>query len=521
MANMTKECWEFYMAAHKLWKRGQFRESEGMLKKLFAAGGDQVSKASLLAAFVKRSLGEVLAETDILEKLAQEGCNDEPELLPTVYSLLGQAYSIIGLPDQAVEMFLKSVEAEADWRQKLVEYSNAIFAAAALDATDQEFWQRLYGSYEELLAEGNIIPYGEKHWKHKRMRIGYLSSDFRQHPVASLTWPLVANCDGEHFQIFCYAGNDTRDDVSEAFREKAHVWRQVTGWSHKAIAKQIYIDKIDILVDLGGHTSGNMLPVLAYKPAKIQMSAIGWVGSTGMAIVDYVLGDEYCAPKERQYAYVEKLLSVPGSHFCFHLFKDMPKVQESPWQTNGYITFGCFNNFSKVTDEVLVAWGKILGKVPGSKLLLKHKLFGDDRGRQYTLDRLSRCGIDPKQVDLRGFSTDYLEQYGDMDIALDTFPYTGGMTTFEAMYMGVPVVSLCGDSRGQRFGYSMLMNVGLGDMAADNIDDYIDIAATLGKTPELLADLRRELRFMVEASPLMDEAGYTAKVEQIYKTLLK
>ena len=259
-----------------------------------------------------------------------------------------------------------------------------------------------------------------------------------------------------------------------------------------------------------------MLPVLAYKPAKVQMSAIGWVGSTGMTSVDYVLGDEYCTPAPRQDAYVERLLAVKGSHFCFHIFKDMPPVSEAPYRKNGHITYGCFNNFSKVTDDMLVAWGKILAQVPKSRLLLKHKLFGDAAGRQYTLDRLAGCGIDRHRVELRNFSQDYLTQYGDMDIALDTFPYTGGMTTFEAMYMGVPVVSLYGASRGQRFGYSMLMNVGLGDMAADNVTEYIEIASALGKAPELVSELRSQLRTMVESSPLMDEAGYVRAMERIY-----
>lgn len=516
MANMTKECWDLYMSAHELWKQGKFTEAETVLGELYSAGGFAVSKVRLLGAYVKRSLGEVLGEIDILSGLADSGCQDDVGLLPAVYSLLGQAYSVIGQSAKAVEMFLQSVATEDDWQQKLVEYSNAIFAAAALPATDREFWQSLYAGYEDLLAAGTIKPFAEKNWQHDKLRVGYLSADYHQHPVSALLWALVDKADLHSFSVYCYAGNTGADTVTRQFQDGCDVWRPVAGMPHQEIAWQIYKDEIDILVDLGGHTSGNMLPVLAYKPAKVQMSAIGWVGSTGMTSVDYVLGDEYCTPASRQDAYVERLLAVKGSHFCFHIFKDMPPVSEAPYRKNGYITYGCFNNFSKVTDDMLVAWGKILAQVPKSRLLLKHKLFGDAAGRQYTLDRLAGCGIDRHRVELRNFSQDYLTQYGDMDIALDTFPYTGGMTTFEAMYMGVPVVSLYGASRGQRFGYSMLMNVGLGDMAADNVAEYIEIASALGKAPELVTELRSQLRTMVESSPLMDEAGYVRAMERIY-----
>lgn len=518
MANMTKEGWELYIAAHELWKQGKYQEAEEVLARLQAAGGFGVSKVRLLGAYIKRSVGDFLAEIDILVQLATEGCRDEPGLLPTVYSLLGQAYSVIGRPDKAVEMFLQSVETEESWQQKLVEYSNAIFTAAALPETDGDFWQSLYAGYEALLSAGGVVPFGAKPWHHDRLRIGYLSADYHQHPVSSLLWPLVDKADRREFTVYCYAGNTSEDAVTKSFQTRADVWRQITDVSYGDIARQIYADEIDVLVDLGGHTSGNMLPVLAYRPARRQMSAIGWVGSTGMTAVDYVLGDEYCTPAERQSAYVERLLAVRGSHFCFHIFKDMPAVTEPPWLNRGYVTFGCFNNFSKVTDEMLKVWGRILSQVPQSRLFLKHKLFDHESGRAYTIKRLAACGIAPDRVELRGFSQDYLQQYGDMDIALDTFPYTGGMTTFEALYMGVPVVSLYGDSRGQRFGYSMLMNAGLGDMAADNADDYVDIAVALGNAPELLPDLRRQLRGMVQDSPLMDEAGYVRGVEELYRT---
>ena len=279
-------------------------------------------------------------------------------------------------------------------------------------------------------------------------------------------------------------------------------------------------DEIDILVELGGHTQHTLLPVLAWRPARVQLSAIGWIGSTGFFSTDFVLADEYCASGSTHPAYTERLLSIKNTHFCFHLFGDMPAVSEAPYVKNGFVTFGCFNNFSKVTDEMIAVWGRIMAGVPGSRLILKHKIFNHEEGRRYTINRLNRLGVPADRVELRGFDSTYLQQYGDMDIALDTFPYVGGMTTFEALYMGVPVISMYGDSRGQRFGYSMLMNAGLEDLTAEKADEYVEKAILLGNNPEVVAELRRELRGIVEHSPLMDEKAYARLVEDAFEDIL-
>lgn len=538
MAQMSLENWQLYNVAHNLWKAGRFHDVQNILEELEERGAFTVSKVVLLAAYNRRSLGRMISEVEILEELVDRGCQDEPELLATVHSMLGQAYSVLGKAAKAVEEYIIASKMEENSRQRLVEYSNAIFTAAAVPDTDRDFWKYLYDGYERLLAQWKhggveVTDDSQKHnrmerekkttkgFSSARIRIGYLSGDYHQHPVASLLWPLIDKADRKCFQIFCYYGGTTYDNVTSKFMRKADVWRQVAEMNDQEIAQVIRNDGIDILVDLGGHTSDNMLPVLALKPARVQISAIGWVGSTGMKEVDYVLGDEFCAPQEQQETYLEKMLSIRGSHFCFHIFGEMPAVAEMPFLHNGYITFGCFNNFSKVTDEMLVAWGEILQLVPNSRLLLKHKLFADVESKKYTLDRLMKCGIEKNRVELREFSADYLNQYGDMDIALDTYPYTGGMTTFEALYMGVPVISRYGESRGQRFGYSMLKNVGLEMLTCCDLDDYIKVAVAMARNPKLMENVRKRLRSMVECSPLMDEAGYTKKVECLYHSIYK
>ena len=190
-----------------------------------------------------------------------------------------------------------------------------------------------------------------------------------------------------------------------------------------------------------------------------------------------------------------------------------------PCLRKGYITFGSFNNFAKVKDGVLLLWGQILERVPEARLLLKHSLFDSEEGRQYAMQRLHRLGLPLTRIDMRGFSVDYLEQYHDIDIALDSTPYQGGLTTCEALYMGVPVVTLIGNRHGARFGYSFLANIGLTELAADSPQAYVSIAVQLCKDRTLLQRLRQTLRIMMQRSPLMDRIQYMQGMETLYKTL--
>ena len=190
-----------------------------------------------------------------------------------------------------------------------------------------------------------------------------------------------------------------------------------------------------------------------------------------------------------------------------------------PCLKKGYITFGSFNNFAKVNDGMLLLWGEILAKVPDARLLLKHKLLGTEEGLAYTIRRLEKLGLPLERIELRGYSKDYLQEYGDMDIALDTSPYPGGLTTCDALYMGVPVVTLCGNRHGARFGESFLRNLGLGELSADSKEQYAALAAALASDYEFLALLRGRLRRMMQESPLMDSRAYMRDVENLYRNL--
>ena len=252
----------------------------------------------------------------------------------------------------------------------------------------------------------------------------------------------------------------------------------------------------------------------------MQLSGIGYFNSTGIYECDGFLSDIYCAPEENSPYFTEKLLRLPHTHFCYQPYKTFPKVSPPPCLQNGYITFGSFNNFAKVNDGMLRLWREILLRVTNSRLILKHQLLGTEEGRAYTLNRLKKLQLPIERIELRPYAKDYLQEYADMDIALDTAPYPGGLTTCEALYMGVPVVVLSGNRHGARFGKSFLSNLGLAELAAETADQYVNIAVAMAGDQELLLALRQNLRRMMQASPLMDAHGYMRDVEHLYRKIL-
>lgn len=355
----------------------------------------------------------------------------------------------------------------------------------------------------------------------RKLRIGYISPDFRLHAAAYFFMPLVRDFDAASFEVTCYA-RGKRDRVTSLFRQKGVRWKDISRLSARDAARLIERDGIDILVDLAGHTQGSGLPVLARRPAPVQLTAIGYMATTGLRAVDYFLSDIYCSPWDMgARGFSEKVLRMPHSHLCYApVLRDMPKSGgEAPFVRNGCITFGSFNNFTKVSDDMLALWRGVLERMKGARLVVKSKICSIAAGRKIVKERLQRFGIPLAQVELRPYSPDYLEQYADIDIALDTFPYTGGVTTCEALYMGVPVITKAGGTHGSRFSTSILENAGLSQLVARGDMEYVRKAVELADSPDILRRLHRDLRAHVEASPLMDAKGYMKDLEDIYREI--
>lgn len=510
-----------YGQALTCYQRHDYDMAWQMIKDFQEQTGMKFLLGSLLQAYILRAQKKYVSEIALLTSLVHDfAASEDRKRLADAWSLLGAAHRMLGESEAAVADFVQSAEIEPDVAGKLTEISNAIFSANAIEHLSAAKMQGLYGLYRQYLREMPGEAFPAPNWHHEKIRVGYLSADLRDHAVGQFVRPFFRDYDRAHFEVFVYQRNAESDFVTEELRRAPVQWRTMAEKNFAAIAQAVRGDEIDILVELGGHTAGNALPVFAYRPAKVQLCGIGYFNSTGIAECDGFLSDVYCAPEEHSSYFTERLLQLPHTHFCYQPYKKFPEPVPPPCQQKNYITFGSFNNFAKVNDGMLGLWRELLQQVPGSRLLLKHQLLGTEEGRFYTLSRLRKLQLPLERIELRPYSADYLREYGDMDIALDTSPYPGGLTTCEALYMGVPVVTLAGNRHGARFGKSFLCNLGLEELVADSPEQYVNIARTLAGDKDLLTALRQTLRRMMLASPLMDSKTYMQDVENIYQKIM-
>jgi predicted O-linked N-acetylglucosamine transferase (SPINDLY family) len=359
----------------------------------------------------------------------------------------------------------------------------------------------------------------------RRLRIGYLSPDFRDHSVAFFLAPLLDQHHSDNMEIYCYSNVEQPDARTMQLQNAAHHWRDINRHTDAQVADQIVADQIDILVDLAGHTLGGRLGVFALKPAPVQVSYLGYPATTGVAAIDYRFTDNIADPQGMTDQYhVETLVRLPHGFLCYTPPDDAPSVATSPATDKGYVTFGSFNHICKISANTLSVWAAIMGRVPDSRLVLKYKALNDTTTRSRILERFQEHDIAADRIDLLDFVPSrqaHLDTYGQVDIALDTFPYNGTTTTCEALWMGVPVVTLAGREHAGRVGASLLRQVGLESYIADTEQDYIDIAATAASNPQRNTELRHSLRSMVATSELCDQDGFADSIGETYRTLWK
>lgn len=394
-------------------------------------------------------------------------------------------------------------------------YTNYLFVTHYLPLSRAEHWQNARG-FQKLFTDVVPLPEVTRRPPHERLRIGYISPDFRRHVVFFFCYALFVFYARERFDIYAYA-KCGKNSVTDWIAERAQV-RIIEKDSPEEAARKIREDEIDILFDLAGHTARTGLPILAYRPAPIQMSGIGYFDTTGLDAIDYFLTDELCDPPGQNDAYfTERLLRLPESHFCYMYHeKQMPPIGLLAVERQGHVTFGSFNNFRKMNDAVLRVWARILAAVPDSVLYVKAVLFETEEGREAGYERLERAGIARERVRMEKPEDEYLHCYEDVDIALDPWPYPGGGTTCDALYMGVPVVTLVGESHHRRFGYSLLKNVGLEELCAWNEEEYVEKAVALAHDLPRLNRLHQTLRAQMEQSPVMNGPRYMRNLEAAY-----
>lgn len=384
-----------------------------------------------------------------------------------------------------------------------------------------EFMYREACRFRDFFKDVKVFSHSRGN-HHKKLRIGYISPDFHRHVVICFVQAFFAAADRDRFKIYAYT-NCEEDDFSRELEKQSDVWRNIAHCSDMEVAQLIYKDQIDILVELAGHTKGNSLGVMALRPAPVQLCGIGYFATTGLPQVDYFIVDKYTAPPGEEKFFSERLLRLPHSHFCYEqvFFGDVEASTDLPCETNGFVTFGSMNNMNKVNEDVLRVWAEILERCPKARLFLKAVLLEDLSKREIESERMRKAGIDISRVIMEGPTEHYLKEYGRIDIALDPFPYPGGGTTCDALYMGVPVVTLAGNTHHERFGVSFLSNVGLEDLCAKTTEEYIDIAVNLAKDQERLRQLRKSLRDRLERSHVMNQKLYMKDLEAAYEEIWK
>ncbi len=339
-----------------------------------------------------------------------------------------------------------------------------------------------------------------------RLRLGFVSPDFCQHPVGYFLICTLENLDRGAAEIVCYSDRAGKDRMTARCQAASATRRDVLGWHDERLAAQIRDDRIDVLFDLAGHTARNRMLTFARKPAAVQVTWIGYEGTTGLSAIDYLLADRYMVPESSEPFYREKVLRLPECYLCFDPPEESPPVGTLPAMRAGYVTFVSCNNLAKVNAEVVAAWSEILHCVASAKLLLKYRGLEDAGLRSLYLEQFAAHGISADRLVIEGWSplAELLAAHNCVDIALDPFPFAGGVTTCNALWMGVPVVTWPGETFASRHSLSYLANVGITETIAGSREEYIDLAASLASDLPRLAALRAELRPRMAASPLCD-----------------
>lgn len=356
----------------------------------------------------------------------------------------------------------------------------------------------------------------------RQLNIGYISADFNMHPVGFHLLPAIYHHNPGKYRVYCYSNNSKKNDAfTHRISELSDEWREIEEMTDDEVYDLIIKDRIDILVDLSGHTAGNRLPLFVRKPAPVQVTWLGYFFSTGLSEIDYIFMDETAVQAGEDQFFSEQVIRLPQTRFCYEPPSYAPDIKPLPCLKNGYITFGSFNNLAKLTPEVVNLWSKVLLALPNSKLLLKSASLGGKNVREKISSSFEQLGINPDRLDLRPASphADMLAEYGDMDIALDPFPFNGGLTTCESLLMGVPVITLFGNRPISRQTAGFLNTIGLAEFVAHNNYDYIETARKWGANIAELAEIRATMRTKMKHSLLCDGKKFTANLEKIYREI--
>lgn len=470
------------------------------------------------------------------------------------YNNIGTIHSILRNQDEAEKCFLQAIQLNPEFSKPHKNLSYIYANRGLLDKTMEELDKALAIEPDYPHAQSNRLFYMnytgsnqltlyDKHrqwgnacmqkyevqtkWSNntdpeRPLKIGYVSHDFFTHSVAYFLEPILQNYSKKNFKIYCYANVEKPDKITERFQSITDEWRDVYTLADEKIRQLILQDEIDILIDLSGHT-GNKSPTLfAMKPAPLQLTYLGYPNTTGLPTIDYRITDEWADPDNQDALHTEKLLRLKTGFLCYRPLDDAPDIGEPPAIINDHITFGSFNNLLKVNNNVIAIWSRILLENKNSRLILKCRTLDDKKARDVIIGRFLQHGIDKERLNLISWvddTEDHLALYNKIDIALDPFPYNGTTTSCEALWMGVPIITLKGGKHASRVSYSILHQLGLDTLAADTEESYCQLAQELAANKEQLTLYRKSMRELMKKSPLCDEINFTKEIEKHYRSV--
>ena len=466
----------------------------------------------------------------ILKILMGELCEAEKLLLdaikrfPNKYKLLlnlGLCYEEQGEIQKAIAYYKKAINIEKNGKQAR---SNLLFAMHYIEDIDAQQLYECHSKYFSMREPVSFKNDGISTFKTQQtINIGYLSPDFRHHPVASFMYPILLNHNKNQFNIFCYSNNNSNDDMTVTLKKLSTKWIDISSMDDKEVCQLIQNDCIHILVDLAGHSKNNRIGIFEMKPAPVQVSYLGYPGTTGLSQIDYRLTDIWADPVELEPFYKEKLIRLPHSFLCFDPEYQFPEINHLPALKNNSITLGSFNRMSKLNSYVFTLWASILIRLPNSKIVLKAQAFHDPVIRKRVQSFFEKKGVSTDRLTLlerTNSRIDHLQLYHKIDIALDTFPYHGTATTCQALWMGVPVITLQGHSHVSRVSGSILNALGLRDFIAFSPETYIEKVIHLSNNIHLLSQIRNNLRYIIKRSPLNQSKTFTKHLEKSFEKMM-
>lgn len=495
---------------------GRLEEAEASLRKALELKPDL--KGAWVALGAVYLFGSKLAESEEACRQALQVVPDDSAALVNLGICLQQQGRLLESVEVTRRVIAQLPDFSPAWSNLLLNqnYDDAVDARALF--REHEAFGRRFGPRRDRAFFADRAPAGGR-----KLRVGYVSPDFRNHVVAMFFEAVLDAHDRSAFEVICYHSDNRADEVTDRLRTSADLWRDIASMDDDEAEALMLQDRLDVVVDLAGHTSGNRLPLIGRRVAPVQATWLGYPNSSGLPAMDWRITDAHADPEGlADEIHTEKLYRMPEVFLAYRPRPEAPAIVATPCIANGYVTFGSFNNFAKISDSVIRLWGEILAALPDARLRMKTMSLRDAEVQKALYDRLARLGCDTTRVTLSGpvpGLASHLASLGQVDIALDAYPYHGTTTTCECLWMGIPVVTLAGDRHASRVGVSLLSAVGAQELISTSPDAYVEKAVALALDRGALERWRRELRPRMQASPLTDHVRFVSHLEDAYRQM--